>query len=343
MIRRRIAIGVWCSVLAVGPSTSASAAPSCPTAEQVVDGVYLVGARQAQADRRNGGRTGNSVFLIGDQGITIIDPGPTHKAGRQLRCSIKQRSRLPILALINTHPHPQQVLANGAFPEADIHATTATAETMRSRCAQCQQALEKQIGKKNMTGTEAVLPNQLVSQESTLRIGGREIRLIPLGDAHSHGDLAVLDLASGTLIAGDLANSTHLPELIDGKLDGWIAALNSLLARGDVKRVVPGFGPPSPPGSLTTPLNYLQAVRQIAEHAVAKGEMLAPSSAPATLNRFGGSTRTHSLNLQHAMREAESRWWADAPNPTAQPPAGQAVPDASDTVVTPVPERNTPN
>jgi glyoxylase-like metal-dependent hydrolase (beta-lactamase superfamily II) len=209
------------------------------------------------------------------------------------------------------------VLANGAFAGAAIHASRSTAETMRQRCSDCMERLEKKVGRAAMAGTRALIPDQIVEQETVIHPGGRALRLLPLGDAHSHGDLAVLDEATGSLISGDLGNSTTLPELFDGNTVGWINALQNLLDRTDVERVIPGFGPPAPQAALKTPLLYLQTLQQFAEEEVAAGAMLPPSSVPEALQDFGGRAETHLLNLQHAMREAEAGWWLKSPAETS--------------------------
>lgn len=303
-------------------AVSLARAADCPTPQRIASGVYLLAAPSPAATPQNGGRTGNSVVLVGKSGITVIDPGPTLQAGRALRCGIEGLSRRPVVALVNTHPHPNQVLANGAFPGVVIYASRVTAETMRQRCASCRERLLKMIGATAMAGTEAVIPDQLIGRETRVVVGGRALRLLPLGDAHSHGDLAVFDEASGSLVSGDLGNSTVLPELIDGNTAGWIGALQQLLMLADVSRVIPGYGPPAALVSLEKPLHYLQTLRQFAEREVATGTMLPPASVPEGLRPFGGSEEAHLLNLQHAMREAEERWWLAAPGALPKADAG---------------------
>lgn len=303
-------------------AVSAALAADCPTPQRIAAGVYLLAAPSPDATPENGGRTGNSVVLVGEGGITIIDPGPTLQAGRGLLCGIRRLSRLPVVALINTHPHPNQVLANGAFPGVPIYASATTAATMRQRCASCRERLQKMIGAAAMAGTEALIPDQLIERETRVVVGGRALRLLPLGYAHSHGDLAVFDEASGSLVSGDLGNATVLPELIDGHTLGWIGALQQLLTLPGVRRVIPGYGPPAALTSLEKPLRYLQTLQQFAEREVATGTMVPPAAVPEVLRPFGGNEEAQLLNLQHAMREAEERWWAAAPGALPTSDAG---------------------
>lgn len=292
-------------------ATPADAA-NCEKPQQVAPGVYLIAASSPEATPQNGGRGGNSVLLLGSRGVTVIDPGPSLKAGRALRCSLRRLTARPVVALINSHPHPKQVLANGAFPGVPIYASQEATEAMRERCAPCRERLAKQVGEDQMAGTVPHLPNHPIERPTALRPGGRALLLLPLGHAHSPGDLVVIDRASGTLISGDLGNSATLPVLTDGRLAGWISALRDLLERRDVATVIPGFGPPTPLGALNKPLDYLQRLRQYAEDQVGKGEMQAPNTVPDELRPFGNEA-AQLLNLQHAMREAEERWWVRAP------------------------------
>lgn len=299
---------------AIGLAALASAGPAiasddCPPLHALGDGVYLAPAKGRSPTPGNRGRTGNSTILLGATGIVIVDPGPSLKSGLSLRCSIDRLSPLPVVAVINTHAHPQHVLANGAFPGAAIHATRATADAMRQRCPICLEHLKKSIGAGELAGTEPVIPDQIVDTESTVEPGGRTLRLVPLGRAHGPGDLAVIDPTSATLIAGDLANREAMPEFTDGSLRGSIAALRRLLGIRDVKRVVAGLGAPYPPEGLAEPLRYLDNLLAIANREVAAGNMTPPANTPSEISPWDNDALRHSLNLQQALREAEAEWW----------------------------------
>ncbi len=93
---------------------------------------------------------------------------------------------------------------------------------------------------------ETVEPEPFVDRRRTLDLGGRSVELVPLGPAHTAGDLVVRVPDAGVVAVGDLLEATAAP-WIDGaaSLVGWRDALGVLgdapetvrvPAHGDVQR-----------------------------------------------------------------------------------------------------------
>lgn len=296
----------------------------CAVLRPIAPDVYLWPGRDGEPDTKNRGRTANAIALRGSHGWVVVDPGPSRQAGKALRCGLRRLAPLPVAALINTHPHPENVLANIAFPGVPIYASSDAAQAMRGRCARCFARLRKAVGARALAGTRPVLPDQTVATVTEIAPGGRALRLLPLGSAHSPGDLAVLDRESGTLIVGDAGNPQRLPDLRDGQMADAIAAFATLLEQ-PARRVVGSRGGAHEPTALAPPLAYLRTLWALAGEAVRAGEytLRAPMSEYASL---GGHAGQHALNLQHAYREAEELWWREPQSPAEKAASGAAEP-----------------
>ena len=314
---RALAVGIALWVALAAGSAGAGEA-HCLPAQGVAEGVYLLPGAAGEPSPANGGKVSNRVFLDGADGVVVIDPGPSVAAGRDLACTVARHTKRPIRALINSHPHPENVLANAAFPGLPILASTLAAQAMRGRCADCRSKLLDRIG--TASGAEdganlaALIPNQLVDTRQTLTLAGRRLALIPLGAAHSPGDLAIFDHASGVLIGGDLANAESLPDLHDGNTEAALAALEMLSQMPEIRQVIPGRGAPFDPALLADQADYLKTLWHYAQTRVESPDgFVPPTAVPTELLRFSADRDRQMLNLQHALREAEALWWARKP------------------------------
>ena len=101
----------------------------------------------------------------------------------------------------------------------------------------------------------------MVEDALTIDLGGRVLELRAWPTAHTDTDLTVLDVATGTLFAGDLLFMERLP-VVDGSLLGWLEVIDRLEAL-PARRVVPGHGPASAPwpSALAPQRAYLEYLR----------------------------------------------------------------------------------
>lgn len=214
--------------------------------EEIASGVFVYEAPIALADGGNLGAIANLGFIIGRDGVAVIDTGGSLAAGRRLLAAIRQRTSQPIRYVINTHMHPDHVLGNAAFIETGTtfvgHRNLPRALADRERAYLT--ANDALIGM-SFKGTEIVSPSLLVEQSVELDLGDRKLRVEAWRTAHTNTDVTVLDQATDTWFLGDLLFISHVPAL-DGSLAGWGRTLGELRSRR-VARAVPGHGPASAP------------------------------------------------------------------------------------------------
>ena len=198
----------------------------------------------------------NSTFLVGDQGILVVDTGLNAEEGRKLLAEIRKVSQAPVRWIVNTHYHPDHVGGNGTVgPDAIIISTAFTRSKVESS------AKEKAIN-------EIVGPNGLV-----LYLGGHEVQIYHPGPAHTQGDLVVYFPDEQTIATGDLFLTNSCPAMDDGDMENWITALEHMLAL-PVEHVVPGHFELATKNELQRFRNYLADLRDEVKHKYQQGVSL---------------------------------------------------------------------
>lgn len=239
----------------------------------------FVGARE-DFDTVNGGNIVNTGFIVGRDGVIVIDSGPSKRYGEQMRAAIADITRLPLALTLNTHQHPDHFLGNQAFVAAPIGALAPTVSSIAADGNAFAENLFRMSGDW-MKGTEVVVPGRTL-QPGRQQIAGRWLRLIGLA-GHTGADLAVYDEKSGILFAGDLVFNERAPTTPHADPEHWLQALDALEAitrEPGFVALLPGHGEPAsdaaPIRQTRDWLRWLQAqLRQAARDGLDMTEVLA--------------------------------------------------------------------
>lgn len=212
--------------------------------QNIAEGVYVHYGEHLDIDDGYQGDISNSGFVVGDNGVAVIDTGGSLKVGQALKAAIRKVTDKPILYVINTHVHPDHVFGNAAFKdEKDIsfvgHNKLAGALTLRQDAYGSLN--ERYLGEKEAKETELILPTLQIDGPTEINLGNRVLTINPHQVAHTDTDMTVIDQQSKTLFAGDLLFIERTP-VVEGDIKGLIAAID-ILKTYDVKQVVPGHGP----------------------------------------------------------------------------------------------------
>lgn len=297
-----------CLWLLACATLSVRAAPPL-VANEIAPDVYVISGVLADASSDNRGRVVNTAFLVGRDGVVVIDSGANHLHGQAILAAVRRITPKPVSHLVNTHPHPQNVLGNSAFARlgVPILASAATRDKMRERCPRCLKTLSDTVGAPAMQGTRIRLPSRTVSHGERLTLVGRNLHFFQFGHGHTEGDLVVLDEATGTLFAGDLIYRDQIPHLNEANLQGWRAALKELQTLS-FSLLVPGRGPLGDVAALTAMQRYFDQLQVRVAEAYAAGLSADETIARADLPEFTGwqgyATR-HGINVQRAYFDIE--------------------------------------
>ena len=100
---------------------------------KVAEGVYAFIAEEPKTEIVSG----NSVAVIGDDGVLVVDTMHFPSLTRRMIADIKQLTDKPVRYVVNTHWHPDHLMGNGeykqAFPDVVILSTPSTREQMESQ------------------------------------------------------------------------------------------------------------------------------------------------------------------------------------------------------------------
>jgi cyclase len=259
---------------AQGAVISGPAPGSSHEVVQLAPGVFAV-VRHVDA----GSADGNTMFIINDSDVVVVDTGGYAADARQIIADIRKRTDKPVRYIINTHHHGDHTTGNQhfleTFPGAEIIGQTRTRHLaitdgpidpadFRKEIAGIDQALA--VGKtsdgevltpehrahmelakasfefwiKDNQGVKRIPPTMTVADDMVLHRGERTIQVKFYGEGHTPGDVVVYLPKERVIAVGDLV--VH-PVPFGGatNLRAWPETLRAI-RQLDVAVIVPGHG-----------------------------------------------------------------------------------------------------
>jgi cyclase len=169
----------------------------------------------------------NSTFLVGREGILVVDTGFDTTEGGKLLREIRKVSQLPVLYVINTHYHPDHQGGNSVVgPNATIVSTDFTRDRTR--------AVMQSSPQFHFTPADVTF-----NQKLTIYLEPHSVEIYFPGKAHTSGDALVYFPQQRSIAMGDLFLNRSCPAMDQGSVENWIKALDEALAR-PLDKVVPG-------------------------------------------------------------------------------------------------------
>ena len=302
-----------------GAATAPCPTPATAHWQAVVPGVWIRPGVAQEIAPDNRGRVASQVLIGNGASATLIDPGPSLEQGQAARWAARCELGLTITRVLDSHAHAENVLGNAAFADLALEATPATAAAMRARCPQCLAAITQAAGASALAGTGITLPAPTLRAGQILPSDSGAWQLLEFTGAHSQSDLALWNASQRLLIAPGLVYAQRLPELAQGSLVGWIAALRQLRAL-DPDWVLGQRATRGPAGDLPATERYLCELAQGVWQAMEQGRTASDASHAAatglpTYAGWAGHAERQSFNVQRAWRELEPLWIRGGPSP----------------------------
>lgn len=223
-------------------ATLALAAAGCATGAGLPAGIGLLPGARGETSPGNRGRTANLGWVVGRQGVLVVDSGVSARHGAALRTAIAATTPQPLAAVLLTHARQEFVFGTSSLA-APIWMHAQAARLMAARCQRCLTNLRALLGEAEMQGSVLAQPTHTFAQPAEVPAIDRPgLRLLAFGHSASPGATAVWDTQTRTLWAGALLDNQVIPDVQDADLAGWHAAWRALAELAPL-HIVPGHGP----------------------------------------------------------------------------------------------------
>jgi cyclase len=232
----------------------------------------------------------NAGFVIGDDGVVVIDTFFSEDAAKQLLAAVRQRTKLPVKYVINTHYHIDHVAGNRVF--ANQGATILAQRNVRGWIhRENLRLLGDYLTPELKALTESIAaPSIDYEDASHLYLGSRaiDVRSLP---GHTGGDSIVVVPDAKVAFLGDLFWRHMLPTLIDASTKPWVETLDAIAAMNEPGYTfVPGHGDVGNVDDVAAFRDYLTTLRTLVAEARTQGkagDALAQSIVPRLKEKFG--------------------------------------------------------
>jgi glyoxylase-like metal-dependent hydrolase (beta-lactamase superfamily II) len=270
-------------LIGLAAAWAASAAPIAAeplpfVLKQVGPGVY------AAIDGPEHKAGSNAGFVIGDDGVLVVDAFFNLDAARALVGEIHRLTPKPVRYVVNTHYHADHTGGDQALRDAGaiIIAHNNVRGWVRTNNINL---FGDRITPELKARIEALpLPDLTTDKDLTVWLGARKV-VVRTVLGHTGGDLTIAVPDANVLFTGDMLWRKIAPNLIDGSVKEWMATDAALAAMPDAAHTtyVPGHGDVADQSDVKDFIVYLRDLRRLVSDGRKSGlrdEALAQSVAP---------------------------------------------------------------
>jgi cyclase len=225
----------------------------------------------AAIDNPKGDAGANAGFVIGDDGVLVVDTFENPEAAKLMLAEIRKLTALPIKYVVNTHYHLDHVAGNGVF--AKEGAVIIAHRNVRPWIhTENLKFFGKDIKPEQKALVEGLVsPGLVYDTEIEIFLGTRHV-LIRSFPGHTGGDSVVAIPDAQVVFCGDLFWRNTLPNLIDATTSQWIPTLEKIAAAHPDATFVPGHGDVGNAADVNAFRVYLSDLRAMAADPVKAGK-----------------------------------------------------------------------
>ena len=214
-----------------------------PRVVKIAENVY------GYEDFHNAGMMTVSMFVVGRDGVMLVDGQGSPAATQRLLEAINKTAGKPIRWYVVGSDHGDHTAGNVVLPSGIAYFVHPTSRAQLERdAANAMAANEKAAAEAAAKGAPAptprvvvIPPTAMTGDKQVVDVGGIEAHVLFLGRAHTGGDLMVYLPAQKILFMSEAYLNRVFPAMRSAYPSDWVKTLDRALAM-DVTIYVPGHG-----------------------------------------------------------------------------------------------------
>lgn len=249
--------------------------------QEVVPGVWSAIGATAPATYENSGHNNNLSFILTDDGVVVVNAGDNYLLAKSLHDEIKKQTDKPVKYVVLENGQGHAMLgsnywqAQGAKVVAQRHIAT-----YMQRNGETVLAGMRARARDKSFRTELTTPDIIYDDVLDLSMGGVQIEVRHLGNAHHHGDTMVWLPQKKVVLAGDTAFHVRMPPIFeDTDTARWLSVWEDFerqVKSANIEIIIPGHGGPTDMATVRKwTRDYLAQLREKVAQLLNRGGSLA--------------------------------------------------------------------
>jgi glyoxylase-like metal-dependent hydrolase (beta-lactamase superfamily II) len=214
---------------------------------------------------------GNAGFVIGDDGVAVIDTFQDPRPAKAMLDEIRKLTPLPIRFVVNTHYHLDHVNGNAVFAAAGAAIVAHRNVRAWMRSENIKMLDPPVTPEKKAQVLSLTLPTVVHDSRIDLFLGSRRI-VVRYYPGHTGGDSVVSIPDAHVVFCGDMLWKEHVPNLIDASTKPWIESLDAMQKDYGPSAWVPGHGDVATAQDVLAFRKYLSDLRPAVQREQAAGK-----------------------------------------------------------------------
>lgn len=256
----------------------------------------------------NGGFMSNSCYIKADDAYILVDSGPSYNFAKQAYAAMSKIKKLPVKTVISTHSHDDHWLGNSFYKDTFGAKILGPSLINKNYNKDSKTRLLNMLSEQTMKNTKIVKIDEEIKKTTTLKVGSKEITIVPVGvKAHTSEDLFVYLANDKVLFSGDMVMNGRITSNRDGSVIGELKALEMINSK-QWDALVPGHGLDTSKTATDEIVQYFTLLKQRVLEAIENDTIGSEITKVVTMPEFKNKAMYKELNSKNvfdAYRELE--------------------------------------